>query len=69
MEKISLDTFYKLFTYECKKPIGEDSKQLYIHIIFKEFMNRKYSDNSTDRSGFEIEKINYCNFFDQICLD
>jgi hypothetical protein len=69
MEKISLDTFYKLFTYECKKPIGEDSKQLYIHIIFKEFMNRKCSDNSTDRSGFEIEKINYCNFFDQICLD
>ena len=69
MEKISLDTFYKLFTYECKKPISIEAQNFYISFLFKEFTNRKSKGISSDRSGFEIDKMKYVDFYEQIYLD
>lgn len=69
MEKISLDTFYKLFSYECKKPISIEAQNFYMSVLFKEFLKRKSQGISSDRSGFEIDKMNYVDFYQQIYLD
>jgi hypothetical protein len=69
MEQINLDTFYKLFTYECKNPISVEAQNFYIKLVYSEFVKRKSLGISNDKSGFELDKMKYVEFFEQIYLD